>query len=363
VYRLLRKLLFLLPPEGAHALGMGVLALLGRWTGLCRWAQRRTLPTRRGATPLDMRLSSAGLEFAHPVALAAGLDKDGHAVAGLYALGFSAVEVGTVTPRPQAGNPPPRLFRLPEQGALINRLGFNNRGADAAAASLQAAQWRPGPLGINIGKNKDTPLDVATEDYLVCVSRLAPHADYVVVNASSPNTPGLRQLQEPERLAALLSQVRARLQMVAPGRALFLKIAPDLSPEAVDSVVDVALAAGASGLIATNTTVTRPFAHPLAGEQGGLSGRPLRQLAIETLRRAARRADGRLALWGVGGVATAEDVYERLRAGASVVQLYTALVYQGPGLVHRLLQGLEALLRRDGFVRLRDAIGADVRAP
>ena len=230
-----------------------------------------------------MRLSSAGLELAHPVALAAGLDKDGHAVSGLYALGFSALEVGTVTPRPQAGNPPPRLFRLPEHGALINRLGFNNAGADAAAASLQAARWRPGPLGINIGKNKDTPLDLATEDYLLCVSRLAPHADYLVVNASSPNTPGLRQLQEPERLAALLAQVRARMDSVAPGRPLFLKIAPDLGAEAVDAVVDVALAAGASGLIATNTTVTRPFAHPLAGEQGGLSGRPLRFLATETL--------------------------------------------------------------------------------
>jgi dihydroorotate dehydrogenase len=311
---------------------------------------------------VDMRLTSAGLAFAHPVALAAGLDKDGHAVSGLYALGFSAVEVGTVTPRPQSGNPPPRLFRLPEHGALINRLGFNNGGAEAAAASLRAAQWRPGPLGINIGKNKDTPLDEASEDYLLCVSRLAPLAEYLVVNASSPNTPGLRQLQEPEHLAALLGQVRARMDAVAPGRPLFLKIAPDLGAEAVDAVVDVALAAGASGLIATNTTVTRPFAHPLAGEQGGLSGRPLRALATETLRRAARRADGRLALWGVGGVATAEDVYERLRAGASVVQLYTALVYQGPGLVRRLLEGLEALLRRDGFNQLRDAIGADVKA-
>jgi dihydroorotate dehydrogenase len=309
-----------------------------------------------------MHLTSAGLELAHPVALAAGLDKDGHAVSGLYALGFSAVEVGTVTPRPQPGNPPPRLFRLPEQGALINRLGFNNAGAEAAATHLRAALWRPGPLGINIGKNKDTPLDQAAEDYLLCVSRLAPHADYLVVNASSPNTPGLRQLQEPDRLAALLGQVRARMDAVAPGRPLFLKIAPDLGAEAIDGVVDVALAAGAVGLIATNTTITRPFAHPLAGEPGGLSGRPLRFLATETLRRAARRADGRLALWGVGGVATAEDVYERLRAGASVVQVYTGLVYQGPGLVRRLLEGLQALLRRDGFARLSDAIGADVKA-
>jgi dihydroorotate dehydrogenase len=361
VYRFLRKLLFLLPPERAHALGMGLLSFLGRWPSLCRRTRSRALRASRGAT-VDMRVRSAGLELAHPLALAAGLDKDGHAVAGLFALGFAAVEVGTVTPRGQTGNPPPRLFRLPEYGALINRLGFNNAGAEAAAVHLRAARWRPGPLGINIGKNRDTPLEQAGLDYLACVSTLAPHADYLVVNASSPNTPRLRQLQEPERLAALLALVRARMDAVAPGRPLFLKIAPDLGPEAVDTLVDVAAAAGVSGLIATNTTITRPFAHPRAKEEGGLSGRPLRPLAAETLRRAARRAEGRLALWGVGGVATAEDVYERLRAGASVVQVYTALVYEGPGLVRRLLQGLEALLRRDGFGRVRDAVGVDVRA-
>jgi dihydroorotate dehydrogenase len=361
VYRLLRKLLFLLPPERAHALGMGLLTLLGRSALLCRWARGRALAPGRGRGPPTLRVRSAGLEFAHPVALAAGLDKDGHAVGGLFALGFAAVEVGTVTPRPQAGNPSPRLFRLPEHGALINRLGFNNAGAEAALAHLEAATWRPGPLGINIGKNKDTPLDQATEDYLACVTALASSADYLVVNASSPNTPGLRRLQEPDRLAALLGAVRTRMDVVAPGRPLFLKVAPDLGPEAVDAVVDVALAARASGLICTNTTITRPFAHPLAGEQGGLSGRPLRGLATETLRRAARRAAGRLALWGVGGVATPQDVYERLRAGASLVQLYTALVYQGPGLLRGLLLGLETLLRQDGFSRLEDAIGADLR--
>jgi dihydroorotate dehydrogenase len=362
VYRLLRKLLFLLPPERAHALGMGLLALLGRWPRVCQHLRSRTLSGARGATPLDMSVTSAGLELAHPLALAAGLDKDGHAVSGLFALGFAAVEVGTVTPKAQPGNPPPRLFRLPEHGALINRLGFNNAGAEAAAAHLRAARWRPGPLGINIGKNRETPLEQAGLDYLACVSALAPHADYLVVNASSPNTPRLRQLQEPERLAALLGEVRARMDAVAPGRPLFLKIAPDLGPEAVDALVDVAVAARVSGLIAANTSITRPFAHPLAKEQGGLSGRPLRHLAVETLRRAARRAEGRLVLWGVGGVATPEDVYERLRAGASVVQVYTALVYEGPGLVGRLLRGLGALLRRDGFGRLRDAIGADFRA-
>jgi len=360
VYRLLRTLLFLLPPERAHALGTGFLALLGRWPWLCRRLRRGALRLPARARPLDLTVRSARLTFAHPVAVAAGLDKDAHAVAGLFALGFAAVEVGTVTPRPQVGNPAPRLFRLPEHGALINRLGFNNAGAEAAAARLRAAPWRPGPVGVNVGKNRDTPLERAADDYLSCTGALAPLADYLVVNASSPNTPGLRQLQEPERLAALLRGVRSRLDAVAPGKPLFLKIAPDLGAEAVDAVVDVALAAGADGLIATNTTITRPFAHPFAREEGGLSGRPLRGLAAETLRRAARRAEGRLALWGAGGVATAEDVYERIRAGASVVQLYTALVFEGPGLVHALLEGLEELLRRDGFSRLEDAVGMDL---
>jgi dihydroorotate dehydrogenase len=361
MYRLLRRLLFLLPAEAAHALGMGFLALLGRWPALCRRTRARALSSAVGPGAVDLRVESAGLQLAHPVALAAGLDKDAHAVAGLFALGFAAVEVGTVTPRPQAGNPLPRLFRLPEHGALINRLGFNNAGAEAAAAHLRAATWRPGPLGVNVGKNGATPLERASDDYLACVSALAPHADYLVVNASSPNTPGLRQLQEPERLAALLRAVRRRMEEVAPGRPLFLKVAPDLAAEAVEAIVDVALEARVSGVIATNTTITRPFAHPLAGEQGGLSGRPLRGLATETLRCAARRANGRLALWGVGGVATAEDVYERLRAGASLVQVYTAFIYEGPGLVRGLLKGLEELLRRDGVRRLSDVIGIDVR--
>ncbi|HMK72982.1 MAG TPA: quinone-dependent dihydroorotate dehydrogenase [Myxococcaceae bacterium] len=359
MYRFLRTLLFLLPPERAHALGMGLLALLGRWPWLCRTLRRRALTLPARAPPVDLTIRTAGLTLAHPLALAAGLDKDGHAVAGLFALGFAAVEVGTVTPRPQAGNPRPRLYRLPEHGALINRLGFNNAGAEAAAARLRKGPWRPGPLGVNVGKNRDTLLEAAADDYLACTAALAPLADYLVVNASSPNTPGLRQLQEPERLAALLRAVRARLGAVAPGTPLLLKIAPDLGEEAVDAVVDVALDAGADGLIATNTSVTRPFAHPLARQEGGLSGRPLRALAASTLRRASRRADGRLALWGAGGVATAEDVYKRVRAGASVVQLYTALVFEGPGLVGRLLSGLAELLRRDGFSRVEDAVGAD----
>jgi dihydroorotate dehydrogenase len=275
-------------------------------------------------------VSSAGLRFAHPVVLAAGFDKNAEAVAGFFAVGFAGVEVGTVTPRPQPGNPAPRLFRLPEARALINRMGFNNHGAEAMAAQLRALGRRSGPVGVNLGKNKDTLLERAVDDYVAGVETLAPLADYVVVNASSPNTPGLRQLQQSEPLRALLSAVRARLEAVAPGKPLFLKIAPDLAPEEVDAIVDVAVEVGIAGLICTNTTLTRPGVQgPVAAEAGGLSGAPLAPLALETLRRAAARARGRLALWASGGVFTADDVLQRLAAGADLVQVYTAFVYQG----------------------------------
>ncbi|HYI03102.1 quinone-dependent dihydroorotate dehydrogenase, partial [Hyalangium sp.] len=296
-------------------------------------------------------------------ALAAGLDKDAEAVEGLFACGFSAVEIGTVTPRPQPGNPPPRLFRIPEHRALINRMGFNNHGAAVAAEHLRARSWHPAPLGVNLGKNKDTPLEQAVEDYVACVEVLAPLGDYVVVNASSPNTPGLRKLQEPEQLTALLRAVKERLQQVAPGKPLFLKIAPDLTPEAVDEVVDVALECGLSGLIATNTTVARPFEHPLAQEAGGLSGAPVREPANAVIRRAWKRSGGALPIIGVGGVFTAQDVYEKLRAGASVVQAYTGFIYEGPGMVRRVVQELGALLARDGFRSVREAVGVEHRAP
>ncbi|XXF75532.1 quinone-dependent dihydroorotate dehydrogenase [Myxococcaceae bacterium GXIMD 01537] len=356
-YRTARALLFLLPPEQAHRAGMATLGQLGRQRGLCERMRARTL----AEATVDLGVEVAGLRFAHPVALAAGLDKDAEAVDGLFALGFSAVEIGTVTPRPQPGNPPPRLFRLPEQRALINRMGFNNHGMAEAASRLAARTWHPGPLGVNLGKNKDTPLERAVEDYVACVDALAPHGDYVVINASSPNTPGLRQLQEPEQLAALLRAVRERLTQVAPGKPLFLKIAPDLAPEAVDEVVDVARAEGLSGLIATNTTVARPFEHPLAKEAGGLSGAPVREPANAVIRRAYARAGGALPIIGVGGVFTAEDVYEKLRAGASLVQVYTGFIYEGPGMARRLVRELGALLQRDGYASAREAIGADHR--
>jgi dihydroorotate dehydrogenase len=353
VYRLIRALLFLLPAEAAHRLGMRALALLSRFPRACERSRGRRL----GVREVDLSCELAGLKLAHPIGLAAGLDKDAEAVAGLFALGFAAVEIGTVTPRPQPGNPKPRIFRIPEHQALINRLGFNNHGAAEAAARLRALTFWPGPVGVNLGKNKDTPLERAVEDYVACVETLAPLGDYVVVNASSPNTPGLRTLQEPEQLARLLSAVREKLDAVGR-KPLFLKIAPDLALEAVDAIVDVALGCRVDGLIATNTTITRPVEHPVTKQAGGLSGAPLGPLSLLVLQRASSRAAGRLALVGVGGIMNGADAYARLRAGASAVQLYTGFIYGGPNTVKRALGELEACLRRDGFRSVREAIGA-----
>lgn len=351
MYRLARALLFLLPAETAHRWVMTGLRWLSGWTWACRLL--------RGAEP-DPRLETrvAGLRWPGPIGLAAGLDKDAEAVQALFALGFDAVEVGTVTPRSQPGNPSPRLFRLPEEGALINRMGFNNHGAEAAAHRLLEQRWRPGPVGINLGRNKDTPNERALDDYIAGVDQLAALADYVVVNASSPNTPNLRELQEPEALTQLLTAVAKRMAQVVPGKPLFLKIAPDLAPEAVDAIVDVALSVGIDGLIATNTTITRPIQHRHASQTGGLSGAPLRPLSLAVVRRAAARAQGRLAIIGVGGIASAEDAYALLRAGADVVQLYSGFIYGGPPLLRRLHRELLGLMDRDGFSRVTDVVAS-----
>jgi dihydroorotate dehydrogenase len=243
-------------------------------------------------------------------------------------------------------------------------MGFNNEGAEACAARLAAlpAEARLGPIGLNVGKNKATPNEDAASDYLACIDRLHPHADYLVVNISSPNTPGLRQLQEADALGRLLRACVARLAERAPGKPLLVKLAPDLAPEALDEAVDVAIAAGAAGLIATNTTLSRAGVedHPRAGEQGGLSGAPLERLATSVVRRCAARAAGRVPIVGVGGVMGAEDAYAKIRAGASLVQVYTGLVYGGPGFVRRVNEGLARLLARDGFARVEQAVGADL---
>ena len=339
MWPLLRSLLFALPPETAHHLGMARLKL-SKGIG-------------RPADPPALATTVAGLTFPNPLGLAAGLDKNGEAVAGLFGLGFGFVEVGTVTPRAQPGNPKPRLFRLPEHEALINRMGFNNEGAEAMAMRLAALTFRPGPLGVNLGKNKDTPLEAAAEDYVRAAGWLSPYADYLVVNLSSPNTPGLRTLQEPEALEKIVRATRD----AAGGTPVFVKIAPDLEDEAVDAAVDVIAGARASGLIATNTTLARPFSHPRAQEAGGLSGRPLAERSTAVIRRAFKRSAGRLPIIGVGGVFDAEGAWEKLRAGASLVQLYTGFIYGGPGLPRRIVEGLAEKLAKSGAKSVAEVVG------
>jgi dihydroorotate dehydrogenase len=340
-----------LPPETAHGLALRALAS-GR-------ARHRPQPVRpRLATRF------LGFEVPHPLGLAAGFDKNAEAVAGLFGLGFAFVEIGTVTPRPQAGNPKPRLFRLRPQQALINRMGFNNHGLAAVRARLAALGPRPGPLGANIGANRDSPDPVA--DYVSCLRGLYPLVDYVTVNVSSPNTPGLRDLQRRDRLEALLGALvaaRAALAAADPAKPLLLKIAPDLTPEDEAGIAAVALASGIDGLIVSNTTIARPdvVTGPQREEAGGLSGTPLFLRATEQLGRFYRMIGGRLPLIGVGGITTGADAYGKIRAGAAALQLYTALIYQGPGVIERVLGELDRLLAEDGYARISDASGADVR--
>jgi dihydroorotate dehydrogenase len=354
LWHLLRWLLFRLDPELAHRLGMRVLRVLGR-RPLARLVRPRPAPS--------LRVSAFGLEFESPLGLAAGFDKGQVNAAGLFALGFSHLEIGTITPRPQAGNPPPRLFRLPERRALINRMGFNNDGLEACAARLARLRpgERPGPVGVNLGRNKDTPNDRAEEDYLRCIDGLHAWADYLVVNISSPNTPGLRELQGRAALERLLAACAGRVRALERPRPLLVKLAPDLDDQALDEAVEVAVAAGAAGVVATNTTLDRAgvAGHPRAAEAGGLSGAPLERRATEVVRRVYDRARGRLAVVGVGGIFTAEDAYRKIRSGASLVQLYTGFVYEGPRAPVRILRGLEALLRRDGLRSVGEAVGAD----
>ena len=347
-YPLVRPLLRRLPREAAHALSLRALE-----TGLGRFV----IGDRRQEHPPILRQRLWGLDFANPIGLAAGFDKDARVPDAVLRLGFGFVEVGTVTPRPQPGNPRPRLFRLDEDRAVVNRLGFNSGGLDGLAARL--SRRRPsGILGVNLGKNRDSA--DAAADYALGIRRMAGLADYLVVNISSPNTPGLRDLQGRAALASLLRRLldaRAQTGCLVP---LLLKIAPDLSAAERSDIADVALDAGIDGLIVANTTVARPagLISRYAGEPGGLSGRPLFAPSTAVLADMYRLTRGRLPLIGVGGVASGADAYAKIRAGASLVQLYTALVFDGPALVGRIKRELAELLRRDGFASIADAIGA-----
>ena len=287
-----------------------------------------------------------GLKFPNPVGLAAGFDKNALLTDELATMGFGFVEIGTVTPRPQPGNPTPRLFRLPQDEALINRMGFNNDGAAAAAARLGRRHNRQLIIGGNIGKNKDTPNEEAGTDYVAAFDALADVVDYFVVNVSSPNTPGLRELQDKEPLIKLLQQVQARNQARAKPHPLLLKIAPDLTDAQLDDILEIARETKLSGLVATNTTIARPTtlataATTVAGYgAGGLSGRPLRERATEVIRYLHRRSQGALPIIGAGGIHSAQDALEKLAAGATLVQLYTGFIYEGPGLVKQINQAL-----------------------
>ena len=340
-YDIARSLLFRFDAETAHHLSLrglraaekaGVLKLL--------------FPAAEYIAPVEVM----GLKFPNRVGLAAGLDKEGDTIDALGRLGFGFVEIGTITPRPQAGNPKPRLFRLIQHEAIINRMGFNNPGIEAGVANVRASKDFAGVVGFNIGKNKDTPNESAADDYLACLRAAYPVADYIVVNLSSPNTPGLRDLQGEEASARLLAQLKKEQEVLAKQHGkqvpLLFKVAPDLDPPHVSALARVFLDGGLDGLIATNTTLDRsPVAgHPRANEAGGLYGRPLTQRSTEIIRAFASEFRGRIPIIGVGGISCAQDAVEKIEAGASLVQIYSAFIYQGPRLIRECAEALDRLV-------------------
>ena len=352
-YKIARPLLFALPPETSHRLTIKALRL-----GLAR-----LMP----ATPDPDVLSTSvwGLAMSNPIGIAAGFDKDGEVPAALLRLGFGLAEVGSVTPLPQDGNPKPRLFRLTKDGAVINRLGFNNGGLEAVANRLEKLKRpRPGPIGVNIGANRDSPDPVA--DYVTVIRRLVNLVDYFVINVSSPNTPGLRDLQTDSNLRKLVQLAKSALleSAAGPNQApppILVKIAPDLDQNTLQQIARVALEVDIDGLIVTNTSLARAPGLKSASrnKSGGLSGAPLFDLSTRVLFDIYRLTDGRIPLIGVGGVSTGQEAYRKIRAGASLVQLYTALIFDGPGLIRRIKHELAALLRADGFGSVAEAVGAD----
>ncbi|MGH8183682.1 MAG: quinone-dependent dihydroorotate dehydrogenase [Rhodanobacteraceae bacterium] len=329
MYSTLRPLLFSLEPEAAHGLTLYALGVAQR-SNLMRFVAQ--------PPPANLPVRAFGIDFLNPVGLAAGLDKNGEHLDALGALGFGFIEIGTVTPRPQPGNPKPRMFRLPEHEAIINRMGFNNDGVDALVRNVEQAQWR-GVLGINIGKNKDTPNERAADDYLACLERVYPLASYVTVNVSSPNTPGLRDLQEGDSLQRLIATLmEAREKLAAQHGAhkpMLLKIAPDLDGAQMDAIAAALQGSGIDGLICTNTTIDHAgVAGELhANEQGGLSGKPLFDKSTAVLRGMEQRLGSAMPLIGVGGVLSGSDAADKVSAGAMLVQIYSGMIYRGPWLI------------------------------
>ena len=338
LYPLIRPFAFALDAETAHRATIAALKL----------SPKRHPPS----FPESLRSTVAGIEIASPVGLAAGFDKDAEVPEHMLGLGFGFVEVGTITPRPQTGNPKPRLFRLAEDDAVINRMGFNNVGQPAAWRRLHECQHVKGVIGVNVGANKDSPDRIA--DYVAGVRAMSPVARYITINVSSPNTPGLRGLQDEGALDELLAAV-------AEGRTdkpIFLKVAPDLNAGDSGRIVKAAIDHKIDALLIGNTTVSRPaLKSKYASEVGGLSGVPLKTLALDALRRFRSTSGGEIPLIGVGGISNADDAWERIRAGASLVQLYTAMVYEGPGIAKRIALGLAERLKREGMISIVDAVG------
>jgi dihydroorotate dehydrogenase len=339
MYSFVREVLFRFDAECVHTATLHLLRLVG-------WFPPAAMILRALFEVNDARLAVQvfGVPFKNPVGLAAGYDKDGIAIRGLSGLGFGHIEVGTVTLRAQVGNPRPRVHRVPEARALINSMGFPNAGVDALRVPRGVTR-----IGINIGKNKDTPLEDAASEYCALVERVHAYADYVALNVSSPNTPNLRALQTRDYLTALLRAVIATRDRLTPRVPLLVKISPDLTDAELDDLLDVLVSCGVDGVIATNTTVSREGVSPrYAKVSGGLSGAPLRARATHIIRHIARRTEGKLPIIGVGGIASAEDALEKIRAGASLVQVYTGLVYAGPALVRNINSGLARACEREG---------------
>lgn len=343
----MRPAAFALDAEKAHELGMSAMK-----NGLA--SPFYVSDPSFGMSPVEL----FGTKFANPLGVAAGFDKNGVVVEQLASLGFGSVEVGTVTLNPQPGNPKPRMFRIPESKALINRLGFNNAGADAVAEHLKKIS-RKCVVGVNIGKNKDVPNEEAIENYLATFDLIYGVADYVTVNVSSPNTPGLRDLQNTKSLDELVAAIQAKNRELSE-KPLLVKIAPDLADEDVDEITDVCIANGCAGIIATNTTISREgIDSPIANETGGLSGQPLQKRSNEVISRIFRRANEKLAVVGVGGIFDANDAFEKIASGASLVQAYTGFVYGGPTFAADVNQGLVRILNARGFSSVSDAVGID----
>ena len=344
--RVLRPILFQLDPETAHRLTLTLLA--GVPVGICP------------RDPPELHIELCGLDLANPIGLAAGMDKEVKAAGAWQAIGFGFAEFGTITPRPQPGNAGPRMWRIGTHQALINRLGFPSAGMEPAADRLGRLK-RAGlriRVGVNIGPNRDTPRERVAADYAALMRRVGPLADFVVVNLSSPNTPGLREWQAPERMREIFAAVRSA--GAAAVRPILIKIAPDLEPPMLKQICAEALALGVSGIVATNTTIAREAVGVSAPYEGGLSGRPLRERARAVIRDIYRHTDGKLPIIGVGGVASAADAYGHIRAGASAVELYTGLVYEGPGLVAAIKAGVARLLKSDGLRSIGEAVGRGV---